>query len=179
MVAASASAQLAEGKSKFLGNIAKNSANDSQFSQYWNQITPENSGQWGGIEATRDVMDWTSLDDAYNYAKANGFPNFLEYALGRQPVSPDGSAASVVGNQTIEGDLYLTLSFQRPVGLPDVRYIVEVCDNPLGAWDQIPVTSEHVVSSQSGLEQMLVRDITPVSEGGRRFMRLRAERILP
>jgi endo-1,4-beta-xylanase len=66
-------AQLADGKCKFLGNVIAGSA-PSNFTTYWNQVTPENSGKWGSVEATRDVMNWGALDVAYNFAKTNGFP---------------------------------------------------------------------------------------------------------
>lgn len=44
------------------------------FTAYWNQVTPENAGKWGSVEATRDVMNWAELDAAYALAKNNGFP---------------------------------------------------------------------------------------------------------
>lgn len=67
-----APAQLAAGKEKFLGNITPNSV-PANFNTYWNQITPENAGKWGSVEGTRNTMNWTALDTAYNHAKANGF----------------------------------------------------------------------------------------------------------
>ena len=44
------------------------------FAAYFNQVTPENAGKWGSVEATRNVMNWAQLDIAYNLAKSNGFP---------------------------------------------------------------------------------------------------------
>ncbi len=67
-----ATAQLATGKDKFLGNITPNSV-PANYNTYWNQITPENAGKWGSVEGTRNSMNWTALDTAYNHAKANGF----------------------------------------------------------------------------------------------------------
>ena len=67
-----ANAQLAAGKDKFLGNIVPNTV-PANYNTYWNQITPENSSKWGSVEGTRDVMNWTALDAAYNHAKANGY----------------------------------------------------------------------------------------------------------
>jgi endo-1,4-beta-xylanase len=64
---------IAAGKSKFLGNIYS-AAQLPGFNQYWNQVTPENAGKWGSVEATRDVMNWSDLDAAYKLAKDNGFP---------------------------------------------------------------------------------------------------------
>ncbi|MEQ8581552.1 MAG: endo-1,4-beta-xylanase [Marinoscillum sp.] len=65
-------AQMADGQSKFVGNIFRNAVPES-FNTYWNQITPENSGKWGTVEGARDVMNWTDLDLAYNHAQASGF----------------------------------------------------------------------------------------------------------
>jgi endo-1,4-beta-xylanase len=73
------SAQIAAGKCKFLGNVVGSSM-PGNFQTYWNQVTPENSGKWESVESTRDVMNWTALDEAYNYAKAHDFP-FKEHTL--------------------------------------------------------------------------------------------------
>jgi endo-1,4-beta-xylanase len=56
---------------KFLGNIIASSV-PSNFSTYWNQVTPENSTKWGSVESSRDSMNWSQADMAYNYAKSNG-----------------------------------------------------------------------------------------------------------
>jgi endo-1,4-beta-xylanase len=63
---------MAAGKPKFLGNIIRSNVN-ANFSTYWNQVTPENGGKWGTVEATRNVMNWTELQKAYDYAKARGY----------------------------------------------------------------------------------------------------------
>ena len=46
----------------------------SDFSNYWNQITPENEGKWGSVEATRDVYNWAPLDRIYAYAREHNIP---------------------------------------------------------------------------------------------------------
>jgi arabinoxylan arabinofuranohydrolase len=58
----------------FVGNITTNGSVRSDFTQYWNQITPENEGKWGSVEATRDVYNWSGLDQAYNYAVSHNIP---------------------------------------------------------------------------------------------------------
>ncbi len=63
---------MAAGKSKFLGSAYSN-AQKVNFGKYWNQVTPENWGKWGIVEATRDVMNWTQLDSAYKLAKDSGY----------------------------------------------------------------------------------------------------------
>ncbi len=63
--------QLAQGK--FLGNVIGSSIPEN-FSNYWDQVTPENAGKWGSVESNRDSMNWSSLDQAYDYAKSRGYP---------------------------------------------------------------------------------------------------------
>lgn len=59
---------------KFVGNITHQGQIPSDFAQYWDQITCENEGKWASVEATRDVMNWSGIDRAYNYAKQRGMP---------------------------------------------------------------------------------------------------------
>lgn len=72
-------AQLAKDKSSFLGNVISRTT-PSDFNTYWNQVTPENAGKWGSVEANRNAMNWTSLDNAYSHAQRNGFP-FKQHTL--------------------------------------------------------------------------------------------------
>ncbi len=64
---------LASNQPKFVGNIYSPPQVDN-FEAYWNQVTPENAGKWGSIEGTRDNMNWSGLDAAYNLARDNDFP---------------------------------------------------------------------------------------------------------
>ena len=59
---------------KFVGNVQSSTTPDPVFDTYWNQVTPENAGKWGSVEATRDVMNWTQLDYMYNYTRTRGIP---------------------------------------------------------------------------------------------------------
>ncbi len=66
-------AQLANGKSKFLGNITGSSV-PSNWSNYWNQVTPENGTKWGSIQGGgQNSWNWTDADVAYNYAQSHGY----------------------------------------------------------------------------------------------------------
>ena len=64
---------LASGHGKYLGGVYS-AAQLPNFTAYFNQVTPENAGKWGSVEAERDVMTWDELDAAYALAKENGFP---------------------------------------------------------------------------------------------------------
>jgi endo-1,4-beta-xylanase len=79
--AKSFSQPLANGRSKFLGNaITYGSSIPSNFTKYWNQVTPGNNGKWGSVETSPGVYNWSGLDAIYNFALANGMP-FKEHCL--------------------------------------------------------------------------------------------------
>jgi endo-1,4-beta-xylanase len=59
---------------KFFGTAAGSADDYTPLLTWFDQITPENSGKWGSVEATRDVMNWTALDAAYDFARINGLP---------------------------------------------------------------------------------------------------------
>ena len=63
---------LSAGKGKYLANIIPNNVR-IDFNTYWNGVTAENSCKWGTVESTRDMMNWTIADRAYNHAKNNYF----------------------------------------------------------------------------------------------------------
>ena len=75
-----AKAQLSTNPDKFLGNITTgwNSDMDTDgfiFSDYWNQVTPENATKWESVEGNRHgTYNWGGADKAYKYAKEHGFP---------------------------------------------------------------------------------------------------------
>lgn len=59
---------------KFVGNITQSGTIPADFADYWNQITAENGGKWASVEPSRDNMNWSGIDRAYNFAKQNGMP---------------------------------------------------------------------------------------------------------
>ena len=70
----SQSSSSAPATKKFIGNITPSGNVRSDFTRYWNQITPENEGKWGSVEGTRDVYNWAPVDRIYAYARANNIP---------------------------------------------------------------------------------------------------------
>lgn len=71
-------AQLSTNPDKFLGNITTEWTNMDYdgfvFSDYWDQVTPENATKWGCVEGTRGTYGWWNADVAADYAKQHGFP---------------------------------------------------------------------------------------------------------
>jgi len=75
-------APLAQGASKFLGNITQTYSGTprSDYSTYWTQATAENGCKWGSVEGTKGSYNWGACDVAYNWAKNNG-QHFKFHAL--------------------------------------------------------------------------------------------------
>ena len=56
---------------KFFGTAPGGPEDYEHLLTYFDQITPENAGKWGSVEATRDTMNWTDLDTLTRRAVAN------------------------------------------------------------------------------------------------------------
>ncbi|MHB8579974.1 MAG: endo-1,4-beta-xylanase [Ignavibacteriaceae bacterium] len=76
--------QLVKGQDKFVGNIIGSSI-PSNFTKYWNQVTPENAGKWGNVEIKENVFVWDTLDNIYHYALKHHIPfKFHNLVWGKQ-----------------------------------------------------------------------------------------------
>lgn len=116
---------MAHGLSKFLGNIYSTSQ-AVDFAVNWNQVTPENAGKWGSVEATRDVMNWSALDAAYNLAKNNDFPfRFHVLVWGNQ--QPSWMESLPIEAQLAEIEEWFQAVATR---YPDIDFL-EVVNEPL------------------------------------------------
>ncbi|MFW6363682.1 MAG: endo-1,4-beta-xylanase [Spirochaeta sp.] len=116
---------IARDADKFLGNIYSSSQLPG-FTEYWNQVTPENAGKWGSVEPTRDEMNWAQLDNAYSLAKDNGYPFRFHVLIwgNQQPRWMDDLPAE---EQLEEIREWFTLVAER---YPDIDYL-EVVNEPL------------------------------------------------
>ena len=66
-------AAMADGATKFVGNITTRGQVRSDFGTYWNQITAENECKWASIQGGGpNSFNWNGCDAAYNWAKENG-----------------------------------------------------------------------------------------------------------
>lgn len=118
---------LAEDLSKFLGNIYSNSQIED-FEHYWNQVTPENASKWGSVEGTRDQMNWSGLDNAYDLARDNGWPfRFHVLVWGNQQPSWMAELSENPEEQLQEIEEWFNAVANR---YPDIDYL-EVVNEPL------------------------------------------------
>lgn len=79
---------------KFVGNITTGNSVDTNgltFSDYWDQITPENAGKWGSVQrAAGAAFNWGALDAIYDYTEQKGIV-FKEHAFVWGSQQPSGA----------------------------------------------------------------------------------------
>jgi endo-1,4-beta-xylanase len=110
---------------KFVGNITTSNMVRSDFVAYWDQITPENEGKWGSVEATRDQMQWAGLDRVHDYAVARGIP-FKQHTLVWGSQQPGWLAGLSQAQQRAEVEQWIRLFCER---YPDVA-LIDVVNEP-------------------------------------------------
>ena len=115
-------------KDKWVGSISEFTR--PLFTQYFNQVTPENGGKWGVAAGTTRTaaMRWGQLDTAYNFAQANGFPfNFHVLLWGNQ--QPTWMATLPPEEQLAEIKKWFAAVAAR---YPDIKWL-QVVNEP--TWD--------------------------------------------
>ena len=116
---------IADGQSKFLG-CAYSTAQAANFQNYWNQVTPENGGKWGSVEGTRNIMNWSSMDAAYNFAKKYGML-FKQHTLIWGAQAPSWIGGLDTTSQRKEIEQWFSLLAAR---YPDID-MIDVVNEPL------------------------------------------------
>jgi len=125
LLAQPASAQMALGKAKFVGNVTGNSV-PANFNTYWNQITPENATKWGSVEGTQNSMNWGAVDAAYNHAQTNGYKfKFHTFVWGSQ--FPGWLSGLSTTQQRAEIEQWMQLACQR---YPNI-WAIDVVNEPI------------------------------------------------
>ena len=113
----------------FVGNVWPSGVrSDPDFAGYWDQLTPENAGKWGSVEAARDRMAWADLDAAYRTAQELGIP-FRYHTLVWGQQQPSWLAGLEPAEQRAEVEEWIALVAGR---YPEVDFI-DVVNEPLHA----------------------------------------------
>jgi endo-1,4-beta-xylanase len=113
-------------RSKFVGNITTRGQVRADFVTYWDQLTPENEGKWGSVEATRNQMNWAGLDRAYAYAKEHGI-KFKQHTFVWGSQQPNWLGGLSAAQQKAEVEEWIRLFCER---YPDVEMIDVVNEPP-------------------------------------------------
>ncbi len=110
---------------KFVGNIDTRGQVRSDFTMFWNQLSPENAGKWGSVERTRDQMNWSALDTMHNYAKQHNIPfKQHNFVWGSQQPSWIGGLSQA--DQRAEVEEWIQLYCER---FPDTQ-LIDVVNEP-------------------------------------------------
>lgn len=111
---------------RFLGTAVGSAADYEHVTTYFNQLTPENAGKWGVVEAVRDEMNWAELDEAYEFAQYYGL-RFKLHTLVWGQQQPPWLAALSPEEQLEELDEWMAALAER---YPDVE-MVDAVNEPL------------------------------------------------
>ena len=121
---------------KFFGTAAAGAQDYALLLNWFDQITPENAGKWGSVEATRDVMNWQALDDAYNFAKTNHLPfKFHTLIWGQQ--QPGWLASLPADQQLAEIEQWMAAVAARYPDIDFIDVVNEPLNNPAGYRDAL------------------------------------------
>ena len=103
----------------------------------------------------------------------DGLPNMVEYALNREPLSPDRAAPSVAGIERISTSNFLTLTYTCNVVAIDVQFAANVSSN-LTTWSSGTnvVTGPIPVSTNAGTVTKKFRANTPMALVPWKFMQM-------
>jgi endo-1,4-beta-xylanase len=110
---------------KFAGNITTSGQVRSDFAMYWDQITPENEGKWGSVEATHNQMNWAGLDRVHDYAKSHGIA-FKQHNFVWGSQQPAWLSGMTAAEQKGEVEEWIRLFCER---YPDVA-LIDVVNEP-------------------------------------------------
>ena len=106
----------------------------------------------------------------------DGIANLLEYALNLDPRAAGRTGVSTVSSTSTGGSSYLTLTYTKVKAATDLTYVAEVSGD-LVTWSSgSAYTADVSTVDQGTTQQVTARDLTPMSAGTRRFMRLRVAR---
>jgi len=113
---------------KFFGTAPAAAADYADVLAHFEQITPGNAGKWGSVEATRDQMNWTDLDTAYDFAKEHGLRfKFHTLVWGQQ--QPAWLAGLSAEEQLAEVEEWMSAVAERYSDLE----MIDVVNEPLHA----------------------------------------------
>jgi len=110
---------------KFVGNIDTRGQIRSDFTMFWNQISPENAGKWGSVERTRDQMSWSAIDTMYKFAKDNHIP-FKQHNFVWGSQQPSWLSGLSQADQKAEVEEWIRLFCER---YPDTD-LIDVVNEP-------------------------------------------------
>jgi hypothetical protein len=115
------------------------------------------------------------LQDAEDDGDGDGLVNAVEFALGTDPQIP--TTDHLVGEMVASaGERFPALVFNRSMTAAGVRLLLDSADNlESPQWQPIGFALELVADVDAARERIRLRDLRPLPDGARRFLRLKIE----
>ena len=147
-------------------------------------IDPRNFESWLDDHLSAEELENPEFTDPRGDPGSYGIPMLLRYAFDLDPRNPDRAGLpNEVDFHEIEGDAeYLTITFTRRLDATDLEYRVQGGFEP-GELEVLPDQEELVVDIDEGdierTESVTKRDVVPISQADRRFLRVEVGLIEP
>jgi hypothetical protein len=103
----------------------------------------------------------------------DGLVNLLEFAFNLPPKTSGLIGSPFRSTQTVNNNKYLTLTFRRQLVAPELTYLPQTSGSLVGTWASDAVLIGNPITNSDGTETVTYRDSTPLTNAGRRFMRLK------
>ena len=151
--------------------LAFNGAGNSPYSNTNYASTRTPWAQWLLSKFTAQQLTNAAVSGPAADPDRDGLPNMVEYALNREPLSPDGTAPFAVGIEPILPDNFLTLTYTCNVAAIDVEFTAAVSSN-LAAWfsGTNVVTGPIPVATNANTVTEKFRANTPLASAPYQFM---------
>jgi N-acetylneuraminic acid mutarotase len=151
--------------------LAFNGAGNSPYSNTNYATTQTPWAQWLQSKFTSQQLTNPAVSGPSADPDGDGLPNMVEYALNREPLSPDGAAPSVAGIEPILTSSFLTLTYTCNIAAIDVEFGANVSSD-LTTWfsGTNVVTGPIPVATNAGTLTEKFRANTPVASALSQFM---------
>jgi endonuclease/exonuclease/phosphatase family metal-dependent hydrolase len=129
---------------------------------------------WQAREFTAAQLANAAISGPTADPDGDGIPNLLEYALNLNPEQASVQGLPTIGQTTINGQQYLTLTYTEVIAATDITYVPQVSGD-LATWNSGSSYTALVSLTNNGdgvTETAVTQDLTPISSAAPRFMRL-------
>ena len=128
---------------------------------------PQSFAAWQSQYFTPTELNDPAISGATADPDHDSIPNLMEYALSLDPKIASVSGLPMLGQTSVGGKNYLTLTFNKPRTIADVTYTVQV-SNDLVNWNSGP---NYAVRMDDGsTDSAVFRDLTAIDDVPRHFM---------
>jgi hypothetical protein len=128
---------------------------------------PDNGTTFASWKSENNITGGPDDDD-----DLDGISNLLEYASGTDANDPDSGVHLIAGRQSINGESYLTLTFDKRPDALDVAYLIEF-SHDLSGWDAMEGVLENSSPNNNGTITEIWRSLDTIPDKPKNFVRLR------